>query len=36
MYIPPMPVGLQVHRDMSVNAIALVDVTFLYKVWDDL
>jgi hypothetical protein len=36
VYIPPMPVDLQELRDRIVNAIALVDVTFLNKLWDKL
>jgi hypothetical protein len=36
VYIPPMPVDLQELRDRIVNAIALVDVTFLNKLWDEL
>jgi hypothetical protein len=35
-YIPPMPVGLQEIRDRIVNAIALVHVTFLGKLWVEL
>jgi hypothetical protein len=31
-----MPVDLQELRDRIVNAIALVDVTFLNKLWDKL
>jgi hypothetical protein len=31
MYIPPIPVDLQELRDRIVNAIALVDATFLNK-----
>jgi hypothetical protein len=30
---PPMPVGLQELHDRIVNAIALVHVTFLGKLW---
>jgi hypothetical protein len=36
VYIPPMPVDLQELCDTTVNAIALVDVTFLGKMWDEL
>jgi len=36
VYIPPMPVDLQELRDRIVNAKALVDVTFLNKLWDEL
>jgi hypothetical protein len=36
VYIPPMPVDLRELRDRIVNAIALVDVTFLNKLWDKL
>jgi hypothetical protein len=36
VYIPPMPVDLQDLRDRIFNAIALVDVTFLTKLWDKL
>jgi hypothetical protein len=32
MYIPPMPMDLQEIRDRTVNAIALVNVTFLKTV----
>jgi hypothetical protein len=35
VYIPPMPVDLQEHCDRNVNAIALVHVTFLGKLWDE-
>jgi hypothetical protein len=31
-----MPVDLQELRDRTVNTIALVDVTFLDKLWDEL
>jgi hypothetical protein len=33
VYIPLMPVDLQELRDRIVNAIALVHVTFLGKLW---
>jgi hypothetical protein len=33
VYIPPMPVDLQELCDRIVNAIALVHVTFLGKLW---
>jgi hypothetical protein len=33
VYIPLMPVDLQEFRDRIVNSIALVDVTFLNKLW---
>jgi hypothetical protein len=33
VYIQPMPVDLQELRDKIVNAIALVHVTFLSKLW---
>jgi hypothetical protein len=36
VYIPPMPVDLQELRDRIVNAIALVHVTFLGKLWVEL
>jgi hypothetical protein len=36
VYLPPMPLDLQELRDRIVNAIALVDVTFLNKLWDEL
>jgi hypothetical protein len=36
VYIPPMPVDLQELCDRIVNTIALVDVTFLGKLWDEL
>jgi hypothetical protein len=36
MYIPPMPVDLQELRDRIVNAIALVHVTLLGKLWVEL
>jgi hypothetical protein len=36
VYIPPMPVDLQELCDRTVNTIALVDVTFLDKLWDKL
>jgi hypothetical protein len=36
VYIPPMPVDLQELRGRIVNTIALVDVTFLDKLWDKL
>jgi hypothetical protein len=36
VYIPPMPVDLQELRDRIVNTIALVDVTFLDKLWNKL
>jgi hypothetical protein len=36
VYIPPLPVGLQDLRDRTVNAIALVHVTFLRKLWVEL
>jgi hypothetical protein len=36
VYIPPMPVELQELRDRIVNAIALVHVTFLGKLWVEL
>jgi hypothetical protein len=36
VYIPPMPVDLQELCDRIVNAIALVHVTFLGKLWDEL
>jgi hypothetical protein len=31
-----MPLDLQELRDRIVNAVALVDVTFLNKLWDEL
>jgi hypothetical protein len=34
--LPPMPVDLQEIRDRIVNAIALVLVTFLGKLWVEL
>jgi len=36
VYIPPMPVDLQELRDRIVNTIALVDVTFLNKLYKKL
>jgi 6-pyruvoyl-tetrahydropterin synthase len=36
VYTPPMPVDLQELRDRIVNDIALVDFTFLNKLWDEL
>jgi hypothetical protein len=36
VYIPTMLVDLQKIRDRTVNAIALVGVTFLNKLWDEL
>jgi hypothetical protein len=36
MYTPPMPVDLQELRDRIVNALALVHVTFLGKLWVEL
>jgi hypothetical protein len=36
VYIPPMPVDLKELRDRIVNSKALVDVTFLNKLWDEL
>jgi hypothetical protein len=36
VHIPPMPVGLQELRDRIVNAIALVHVIFLDKLWVEL
>jgi hypothetical protein len=36
VYILPMPVDLQELRDRTVNAIALVHVTFLGKLLDEL
>jgi hypothetical protein len=36
VYIPTMPVDLQELRDRIVNAIALVHVTFLGKLWVEL
>jgi hypothetical protein len=36
VYIPPMPVDLQELRDMIVNTIAVVHVTFLGKLWVEL
>jgi hypothetical protein len=36
VYIPPMPVDLQEIRDRIVNAIVLVHVTFLGKLWVEL
>jgi hypothetical protein len=36
VYIPAMPVDLQELRDRIVNAIALVHVTFLGKLWVEL
>jgi hypothetical protein len=36
VYIPPMPVDHQELRDRIVNAIALVRVTFLGKLWVEL
>jgi hypothetical protein len=36
VYIPPMPADLQEVRDWIVNAIALVHVTFLGKLWVEL
>jgi hypothetical protein len=36
LYITPMPVDLQELRDRIVNAVALIDVTFLNKLWDEL
>jgi hypothetical protein len=36
VYVPPMPVDLQQLRDRIVNAIALVHVTFLGKMWVEL
>jgi hypothetical protein len=34
--MPPMPLDLQDHRDRIVNAMVLVDVTFMSKLWDEL
>jgi hypothetical protein len=36
VYIPPIPVDFQELRDGIENAIVLVDVTFLNKLWDEL
>jgi hypothetical protein len=36
VYIPPMPVDLQELCDRTVNAIAVVRVTFLGKLWIEL
>jgi hypothetical protein len=36
VYILFMPVDLQELRERIVNAIALIDVTFLNKLWDEL
>jgi hypothetical protein len=36
VYIPPMPVDVQEFRDRIVNYIALVDVSSLNKLWDEL
>jgi hypothetical protein len=36
VYVPPMPVDLQELRDRIINAIALVHVTFLDKLWVEL
>jgi hypothetical protein len=36
LYIPPILVDLQELHDRIVNATALVDVTFLNKLWDEL
>jgi hypothetical protein len=36
VYIPPMSVDLQELHDRIFNTIALVDVTFLDKLWDKL
>jgi hypothetical protein len=36
VYIPPMPVDLQELRDRIVNAVAMVLITFLGKLWVEL
>jgi hypothetical protein len=36
VYIPPMPVDLPEFHDRTLNSIALVDVTFLNELWDNI
>jgi hypothetical protein len=36
VYIPHMSVDLQEHRDRTVNAIVLVGITCMNKLWDEL